>query len=215
MLLCMFYNILIKFSTTDKIINNIKDKLSPKSIELLKQKLPYFYKIHLVKYPTTSQLEIIKKELIEIDNVKKVEIFSKNHNQIFLLLLIIQKITAVLFGIILIYAIIIISKQIKIWFYEHHEKIAIMKFHGASILYSASTVIKHAIFGAILSFAIVAALIFILDSNLTLIFPLELQNVVGIKLYIQEELVKLFLLSIFIAISTILGVLFKYKLNND
>lgn len=199
----------------NKIINNIKDKLSPKSIELLKQKLPYFYKIHLEKYPTTSQLNTIKAELNEIDNVKKVEIFSKNHNQIFLLLLIVQKITVILFIIILIYAIIIISKQIKIWFYEHHEKISIMKFHGASILYSASTVITHAIFGALLSFVIVASLILIVNSNIELIFPLELQSVVGITLSIKEELIKIFSLSLFIAISTILGVLFKYKLKND
>ena len=53
-----------------------------------------------------------------INTVKKVEIFSKNHNQIYLLLLIIQKIIAIVFVVILLYAVIIISKQIKIWFYE-------------------------------------------------------------------------------------------------
>ena len=198
----------------NKIINNIKDKLSDKSVELLKQRLPYFYKIHLEQYPTSSQLKNAKNELLEIKNIKKVEIFSKNHNQIFLLLLIIQKIIAVVFAIILIYAVIIIAKQIKIWFYEHHEAITIMQFHGASILYSASSVIKHAVFGALISFGIVAALIVLLNNNLELVFPPELQSVVGIKLLVKEELVKIFLLSLFISISTIFGVLFKHKMKN-
>jgi len=199
----------------NKIISNMKNKLSNKSITLLKQRLPYFYKMHLEKYPTTSQLKQIKEEIENINTVKKVEIFSKNHNQIYLLLLIIQKIIAIVFVVILLYAVIIISKQIKIWFYEHHEKITIMRFHGASILYSASTVIRHAVFGALLSFLIVALLMILLNENLSLIFPLELQSVVDIKLAINSELLKIFLLSLFISLSTIFGVLFKYKLKND
>jgi len=199
----------------NKIISNMKNNLSDKSIKLLKQRLPYFYKIHLEKYPTSSELNQIKLELKEIKTVKKVEIFSKNHNQIYLLLLIIQKIIAIVFVVILLYAVIIIAKQIKIWFYEHHEKIAIMRFHGASILYSAGTVIRHAIFGALISFVIVAFLMILLNENLSIIFPSELQNVVDIRLSINAELIKVFILSLFISISTIFGVLFKYKLNND
>ena len=199
----------------NKIISNMKNNLSEKSIELLRQRLPYFYKMHLDKFPTTSQLTKIKEEIMAINTVKKVEIFSKNHNQIYLLLLLIQKIIAIVFVIILLYAKIIIAKQIKIWFYEHHEKISIMRFHGASILYSAGTVIKHAIFGALISFMIVALLMILLNENLSIIFPIELQNVVDIKLSINSELIKIFILSLFISISTIFGVLFKYKLKND
>ena len=199
----------------NKIISNIKENLSPKSIKLLIQKLPFFYKIHLDKFPTTSQLKQIKNEIMQLPNIKKVEIFSKNHNQIYLLLLLIQKIIAIVFFVVLVYAVIIISKQIKIWFYEQHEKITIMRFHGASILYSAGSVIKHAIFGAILAFIIVAVLIIALNENLSIIFPPELQSVVDIKLSIKEELIKMFILSLFISITTIIGVLFKYKLKND
>jgi len=213
-----FANIKVKNIVTlekDKIISNMKANLSTKSIELLKQKLPHFYKIHLEKYPTTTELNLIKQEISQISSVKKVEIFSKNHNQIYLLLLLIQKILIIVFLVMLIYAVIIISKQIKIWFYEHNERITIMRFHGASILYSAGSVIKHAIMGAVVSFIIVAILVLILNENLSLIFPPELQSVVGIKLSMNQELIKIFLLSLFISIFTIIGVLFKYKLKND
>ena len=205
----------IELLKKDTIINNMKNRLSATSIELLQRKLPYFYKIYLQEYPTISQLEAIKEELRSITGVTKVEIFSKNHNKIFLLLLIIQKIISIVFIIILLYAVIIISKQIKIWFYENQDKLSIMRFHGASILYSASTLIKHGILGAFISFCIITTLLLVLNNNLTLIFPSELQSVVGIKLPIKEVLIKMVLLSLFISISTIIGVLFKYKLKND
>ncbi len=199
----------------DQIINNIKNSLSEKSIRLLIQKLPFFYKIHLEQYPTTSQLKQIKFEINQLKNIKKVEIFSKNHNQIYLLLLLIQKIVIIVFIVMLIYAVIIISKQIKIWFYEQHEKITIMRFHGASILYSAGSLIKHAILGALISFVIVSVLIILINENLMLIFPIDLQSAINIKLSIKESIIKVFVLSLSISIATIVGVLFKYKLKND
>ena len=71
----------------DKIITNIKSNLSESSIELLKQKLPNFYQIYLEIFPTSSELEEIKQTLLQNKNIKKVEVFYKNHNQIYLLLL--------------------------------------------------------------------------------------------------------------------------------
>ena len=49
----------------DKIIENIKTNLSENSIELLKQKLPNFYQIHLEIFPTSSELEEIKSTLLK------------------------------------------------------------------------------------------------------------------------------------------------------
>jgi len=54
----------------DQIIENLKSDLSNTSIKLLKQKLPFFYKIYLNDYPTTSQLKIIKNQLKKISNIK-------------------------------------------------------------------------------------------------------------------------------------------------
>ena len=63
----------------DKIITNIKSNLSESSIELLKQKLPNFYQIYLEIFPTSSELEEIKQTLLQNKNIKKVEVFYKNH----------------------------------------------------------------------------------------------------------------------------------------
>jgi cell division transport system permease protein len=199
----------------DQIINNIKSNLSKSSIDLLQKKLPFFYKIKLEVFPTTSQLEEIKNTLYQNKNIRKVEIFSKNHNSIYLLLLLLNQISFILFTIIVIFAIIMISKQIRIWFYEHQERITILKLHGASILYSAGAILKYAIFSSFISFFIVTVLFIYLVGNIGVLLPDDLENIVVVTLTINNSLVKLFLLSFGISILTIIGVLLKYKIKHD
>lgn len=199
----------------DKIITNIKSNLSESSIALLEEKLPFFYKIKLEVFPTTSQLKEIQKQLSEDKNIKKVEVFSKNHNSIYLLLLLLSEISFILFAIITIFSIIMISKQIRIWFYENHEKITILKLHGASILYSSSTILKYAIFSSLVSFLIVAVLFIFLVNDIGVLLPNDLENIVIVTLTFQESLTKIFILSFGVSILTILGVLIKYKMKHD
>lgn len=114
-----------KIVTLDKeeIIQKVKDSLSENSVFLLKQRLPFFYTLHLETFPTSSQLEIIRNELAKIPNINKIEIFSKDHNKIFSLLILNQNIIIVFFIISLLFSIILFSKQIQIWFYEHQENL--------------------------------------------------------------------------------------------
>jgi cell division transport system permease protein len=199
----------------DKIITNIKSSLSDNSIELLKQKLPNFYQIYLEIFPTSSELDEIKATLLQNKNIRKVEVFYKNHNQIYLLLLLLNSVTFILFFIITIFAIIIIAKQIKLWFHEQNVKIAILRFHGASILYSASSILNYALLSSLLSFIISAIFLYYVSHNMTVLFPLELHDIIDIKINLSLELTKIFLLSFCISIFTIFGVLLKYKINND
>ncbi len=199
----------------DKIIRNIKSNLSQSSIKLLQRKLPHFYKIKLEVFPTTTELKKIKEQLYQNKNIRKVEIFSKNHNSIYLLLLLLSQISLILFSIIIIFAVIIISKQIRIWFHEHNEKITILKLHGASILYSSSTILKYAIFSSLISFAIVSGLFIYLIDNINILLPDDLEDIVIVSLTVKNSLIKVFLLSFGVSILTILGVLIKYKMKHD
>ena len=199
----------------EDILKTVKSDLSKSSLSLLKQKLPHFYQIYLEEFPTSSEVKKIKNQLREDSNIKKVEIFSKNHNQIYLLLLLINKIIIVLFAVILIFAMIILAKQVTIWFYEHNERISIYQLHGASILYSASTVLKYAFIGAMMSSIIVSSLFVFLMANLKFIIPIELNSVINTEFVLNLEILKIFGLSFGISILTIFGVLFKYKIKND
>ncbi len=196
------------------IIDNVKSALSESSIDLLNKRLPHFYEIHLDIFPTSTELKKIRASLLNDKNIKRIEIFSKNHNQIYLLLLMINNIIIVLFGLTLIFVVIILSKQVTIWFFAHNERIMIFQLHGASILYSAAPVIRHAIFGAFLSFLISAGLFAFVAFNLNMILPVELNEILNTKIFVELEVLKLFLLSFGISVVTIFGVLFRYKIKN-
>ena len=201
----------IQLLPNEKIIENIKSNLSDNSIELLRQKLPYFYQIYLEIFPTSSELEVIKKTLLSNKDVKNVEVFYKNHNQIYLLLLILNSVSFILF----IFAIIIIAKQIKLWFHEHSVRISILRLHGASIIYSASSVLKYALISSFLAFLISSLFLIYVSSNIEVLFPFELQEIVNVNINIEGDILKIFILSFCISVFTIFGVLFKYKISND
>ena len=63
----------------DKIIGDVKDKLSQSAIELLNNSLPFFYELYLNDFPTTLKLDEISKELMAMKEIKKVETFSTDH----------------------------------------------------------------------------------------------------------------------------------------
>ena len=199
----------------ENIINNIKSNLSKSSVDLLEKKLPFFYQIYLEEFPTSTQLNQINNELNNNRNIRNVEIFSKDHNQIYLLLLLLNSISFILFFIITIFAIIILAKQIKLWFHEHRTRITILRLHGASIIYSASSIINYAILSSFTAFVIVAGFYYYTINNLGVLFPIELQEILVVKIDYIFDIIKMFLLSFIISICTIFGVLFKYKIDND
>ncbi|MCJ8326419.1 MAG: cell division protein FtsX [Campylobacterales bacterium] len=199
----------------DKILKKLKKDLSKTSISLLKSKLPFFYKIQLSDFPTSSQLKSIEKELKRNKNIKNIEIFSKNHNHIYLLLVILNKIVVILFIIILLFTVIIISKQVKIWFYENSSQITILKLHGASVLYSGSKIIRQALFSSTISFILVSAIVFFISMNMNLFIPLELQGIINTKINLSSQIINIFFLSYGISFITVMSVLITYKIEND
>ena len=184
-----------------QILNKFEDKLSNNSLNLLKQRLPYFYKIYLSEFPTSSELVKIKNELLSIKNVKSVETFSKNHTQIYLLLEMLHKTVAILFTIILFFAIIMLAKQIKLWFFEHAKRLSIMQLHGATTLYAATPIIKTAIFSSILSFVFILFLMIFVENNINLFLPKELSDVIKINFTQSGNLILTFILSTIMTIS--------------
>lgn len=197
----------------DEIIKNFKNKLSPNSLSLLKKKLPFFYKIHLERYPTKTELDLGIPELKKVKNIKRVESFQKDHSTIYALLSLIQNIVVVIFFISLVFSFLIISKQIKIWFFEHAKRISIMQLHGASIIYSAKPMIKLAINSSFISIIVISALLVLFVNNTGAFIDKDLYEIVKIDFNIPFVIFKITILSFSISILSILGVLFKHKLS--
>jgi cell division transport system permease protein len=204
----------IKHIKRDDILDELKKDLTKGSFEMLQNKLPYFYSIYLKKFPTSSELRDIEKDLKTLAGIKSVETFSKNHDDLYSLLILIKNITFILFISILIFTFIIINNQVLIWFYEHQERLDIIKLHGGTIFYGAKPIIKLAFFSSLLSTTLVAGLIYGLFLNFTKIFSLEIVNILQTHpiVFSVNEIGYLFVLSFFISTLTVFGVLIKHRI---
>jgi len=196
----------------ENIIKNVENNLSDNSIELLQKKLPYFYKIHLSEFPTNTALKKIREELTAISNVDKVETFSNDHNKLYSLLILVQNIIFILFTSVLLLSVLLLSKQIKIWFYEHNDRITIIQLHGGSLLYSSIPIIKVIIASAFFSSFIASIVLFVIISNIGLIVEEELITLIPSVISMDVEIAQIFLLSLVIPFITFFGLLVKYKL---
>ena len=195
----------------EKIIKEVKDNLSESSVKLLNNRLPYFYKIYLNEFPTTLKLEQIRKELSTIASIKRIETFSKDHNKIYSLLILIQNIVFILFLVVLVLSVLLLSKQIKIWFYEHEERITIIQLHGGTLLYSSIPILKTIVYSAVVSSVIVYIILFLVASNLSSILAPEITMILPPHINIGFEIIKIVILAFTIPMVTFIGLLVRYK----
>ena len=194
-----------------KIIKGLKDNLSDSSLDLLSKKLPYFYKIFLEEFPTTVKLEQIRKELNTISNIRRIETFSNNHNKVYSLLILIQSIVFILFIAVMVLSILLLSKQIKIWFFEHNERISIILLHGGSLFYSAKPILRIIIFSSIVSSIIVIGLQYVIVNNLHIIVQPEILSLMPQLINLEFEIAQIIILSFLIPLITFFGLLIQHK----
>jgi len=194
-----------------KIIQGLKNNLSSSSMDLLNKKLPYFYKIYLEEFPTTLKLDQIRKELNTISNIRRVETFSTDHNKTYSLLILIQDIVFILFVVVFILSLLLLSKQIKIWFFEHNERISIIQLHGGSLFYSSKPILKTIVLSSIISSILVAFMLYAIVDNISFIVQPEILSIMPKIIHLELEILQIFLLSFVIPLITFFGLLVQYK----
>lgn len=204
----------IVYLKREKILNDLQSNLSKGSFELLQKKLPYFYTIHLEQFPTSSLLKQIKIDLKTLSGIKSVETFSKDHDNVYSLLLLIKSITSSLFISIIIFTFLIMSNQVKIWYFEHKERLDIIKLHGGSIYYGAKPIIKTAFISSILSSLFIILIIFLIKGNLHIFFTYEMIQIINTNLnqFTPFEISLVFLISSFLSLVTVFGILLKHRI---
>jgi cell division transport system permease protein len=119
-----------------------------------------------------------------------------------------------MFGFFIVFSILILSKQISIWFFEHQKRITIIQYHGGSIWYSSAPIMKIALISSILASIIAILLSYYVKNNLTMLFSQEILAVISDVSLLSVDMFKISLVSVIISIIPIIGVLLKYKLKH-
>jgi len=207
----------IKFENISKItpidikssLENIKKQLKNFDINKIKSKLPHFYKIHFKRFPTPSELNSLERTLLKNPNIKRIESFRQNQNQVYNLLLITKLIATIFMVIILFISFLLIIKQLEVWKFEHSDRMYIMELFGAPFWFRSAILLKLAVVDSILSIGIIFVIIeYILSSNMYQGLLSQLQIDVNVNVFYDLGL--FFLISLVISLfSTFIVILTK------
>ncbi len=195
----------------DEILNRLKDNVSAKNISVLKSKLPKFYSISFNKFINDYEVKNIKKQLLKIPNVLKVETFSRTHIKVYKLLVIIKFLSYICLAFVSILSVVLFFKQIRIWRYENEERIYILNLFGANFFQRASKMLSVVFIDNLISMLILC-LFFINFNNIPFIvnyfnyLEIDLPNINFLPSLLQVSLSAL-LASLFCVIM----VMFKAK----
>lgn len=114
-----------------ELIERLKKDISERNLSTLQNSLPNFYSLKLERLFDQDELEALKKKLLDMANITKVETFEKTHTQIYSLLVLFKFIFWLFLFVIFLLSFILFLKQMKIWLYEHSQRVEIMCLFGA------------------------------------------------------------------------------------
>ncbi len=154
----------IKQMSTKKVLEKLKGDISSKNLSLLQVSLPKFYSIKLNSFPSKSKLDNIKSKLSKLPNIKKVETFSKTHNKIYNIFTVAKYTFYIFTSLIFVISFMLMLKQMRIWTYEHKERMDIMSLFGAPFWMKSAVLYKLAVIDSILAF-IITVIIFTIVPN--------------------------------------------------
>jgi len=195
----------IRELSSDDVIKRLNSGISKKNIKLLKLSLPRFYKLKLSHYPTPSDVEKLTKNLLKNKSIMKVENFSNNHDTTYKLLVLFKNVIATFSISIFIVTSLLIFKELRIWQFNHNERMNIMGLFGAPVWLRSAVLFRLAIVDALIS----SVIIFLLFSYLSVSSWLLTQfSYIGIKIVIFDQLGDFsILLGAAVLLSTILSAL--------
>jgi len=141
----------------EKVIKRLEKEMDKTSLGLLRASLPKFYRLSLEHYPQPEEIDILSSQLKNLKQIKRVESFSQTHDQIYKLLLLYKGITQIFAFAILVVTLLLIAKEMRIWQFQHQERMNIMALFGAPIMLRSAVLFRLAILDALLSAALIFA----------------------------------------------------------
>ncbi len=187
----------------DSIIKKLDTGMSAKNIDFLKLTLPKFYKIKLTHFPTPSELEKLKKSILQIKGVKKIESFETTHNTTYKLLLLFKTVISTFSFAMIVVTVLLIFKELRIWQFKHNERMNIMGLFGAPVWLRSAVLFRLSIVDAFIASILGFVMFSIISSNK---WVLDQFKTIGIEVVIFDPIFDfLFLLVIAVIVSILLA----------
>ncbi|MDR2080990.1 MAG: ABC transporter permease [Campylobacteraceae bacterium] len=153
----------VEIIDTENILARFKNDVTLQHMEAVKESMPKFYTLKLDRFPSSSVANSLKNDLLKYPSITKVEIFAKTYNKIYHMLKLLNFIVTVFAFFIVITSLLLIIKQMRIWTYEHQERMFVMNLFGASYWRKSAVLYKMAVTDSFLASFGTAVIFYILD----------------------------------------------------
>lgn len=147
----------------EEILQELSTDLDKKQITLLRATLPFFYELKLDHFPQPAEITKMESKLLNVPGIKEIESFANRHDQVFRLLLLIKSVVNVFALIIIVIAILLILKEMRLWQLNHQNRMHIMALFGAPVWLRSAVLFRFAFFDTIFATALTLATFIFLD----------------------------------------------------
>ena len=201
----------LKLLDPKDLIERLKNDISDKNLRLLRESLPKFYSLSLDYLPTQSELADIKNKLLKIYGVKKVETFSKTHDKIYSLMVLTEIVFWFFLVIIIMLSFILFLKQMRIWLYEHTQRVEIMCLFGAPFWFRSFMLYKIVFIDCFIAYLFLL-IFFNQFYNLSIIKnSLKMVDITLPNINLFLNLSSIFLVTLAVCLLCVNSVMFKVK----
>jgi len=163
------------FETIDKGIASA-EPLSPKymlqqlqqhavgsGINLMELDLPHFYRLRLSHFITPDEARALGLKLKRQSAILRVETFAQQHDTVYRLLLLFNNVLTVLAAVLFLVTSLLIVKEMRLWQYQHRERMNIMALFGAPVWLRSAVLFRLAIVDAVIASLLAAAAFVLID----------------------------------------------------
>lgn len=200
---------------TKKIIDRLDGEISAKNLSILQNALPKFYSIKLKDFIDTKRINSIKSALLKVSGITQVETFSKTHDKIYKALQLAKYLSYIFMIIIATIGTILILKQIRIWLYEHRDRIEIMTLFGAPFWLKSSILYRTAFIDSIVA-TIIVVVFFALTPDIKIIKNILSQIDLSMpRIVLQQDTPILFVIALTISMIAVSIVMSTQKRNHE
>ncbi len=147
------------------ILNRLRQQISRGELQTIKKVLPAFYLLKLRHYPDKKRLEKLKKELMALRGVKKVQVFEKEHDRLYEMLLFMKSNFYIFAALIALIGFLLVMKQMMIWQLEHSERMRIMALFGAPVWLRSGVLFRLALVDASVALISVVGAVYLFLSD--------------------------------------------------
>lgn len=137
--------------STKEVIDRLQGQMRKKQLDLLTIALPNFYRLHLDHFPTPEEIEKLSSQLRKNPAITRVENFSQSHDTIYRLMLLFKWVVMIFAVAIVAVTSLLILKEMRIWQFQHTERMSIMAMFGAPVWLRSAVLFRLAIVDALIA----------------------------------------------------------------